>query len=187
MTAKTKRISVGQAITILANFGVIVGIVFLVVELQQNNQQLELQSYQAWIDANLQINALMSDPIRSEILAEGYVDSRNLSNETYIAFAMINTSVMQMAQSTDFLYRSGSIGRSLWNSEMNRAAGILSLPGAQAWWQAGGRTQLSPEFVQLIESIDTNICTWAWDAEQGFHTETELVEACEEYLESIDR
>ena len=175
-----KKIDLGQTITILANFGVIVGIVFLVIELQQNSQQLELQSYQAWVDANLQINALMSDPARSELLALGYVDSKNLSEETYIAFAMINTSVMQMAQSTDFLYRSGSISHSLWDGEMNRAAGILSLPGAQDWWHAGGRTQLSPEFVQLIESIETDICTWTWDAGRGFYTEAELVERCDE-------
>lgn len=175
-----RKLDLGQTITVLANVGVIVGIIFLVLELQQNNQQLELQSYQAWVDANMQINAQMSDPERSKILALGYVDPKDLSQETFIAFAMINTSVMQMAQSTNFLYESGSLSPALWESEMNRAAAILSLPGAQAWWNAGGRTQLSPEFAQLIESIETNVCSWSWNAERGFYTETELVRACEE-------
>lgn len=178
-----QKLDVGQTVTVLANLGVIVGIVFLVLELQQNNQQLELQSYQAWVDANMQINAQMSDPERSKILALGYSDSRDLSEETFIAFAMINTSVMQMAQSTNFLYRSGSLSRGLWESEMNRAAAILSLPGARAWWDAGGRTQLSPEFVELIESIDTNACTWSWDPDTGFRTETELVRGCEQAVD----
>lgn len=174
-----KKIDLGQTISILANLGVIVGIVFLLLELRQNTKQLELQSYQTWVDANLQIDALMSDPARSELLASGYVDSKELSQETFISFAMINTSIMQMAQSTDFLYRSGSLSRSLWKGEMNRAAGILSLPGAQDWWRAGGRTQLSSEFVDLIESINTDICTWSWDAERGFYTETEMVRGCD--------
>ena len=38
-----KNIDFGQTITVLANVGVIVGIVFLVLELQQNNEVLELQ------------------------------------------------------------------------------------------------------------------------------------------------
>jgi len=38
-----KKLELGQLITILANFGVIAGIVFLAVELQQNNDQLATQ------------------------------------------------------------------------------------------------------------------------------------------------
>ena len=38
-----KKIDLGQSITILANLGVIAGIVFLAFELQQNNQLLEAQ------------------------------------------------------------------------------------------------------------------------------------------------
>ena len=39
-----KKIDVGQGITILANIGVIAGILFLAVELQQNNKLLEAQA-----------------------------------------------------------------------------------------------------------------------------------------------
>jgi len=39
-----KKIGLGQAIAILANLGVIAGIVFLAVELQQNNQLLAAQA-----------------------------------------------------------------------------------------------------------------------------------------------
>jgi hypothetical protein len=41
---KIKEIKLGQAITIFANLGVIAGIVFLGVELQQNNELLEAQA-----------------------------------------------------------------------------------------------------------------------------------------------
>jgi len=39
-----KKIELGQTITILANFGVIAGIVFLGIELQQNNDLMEAQA-----------------------------------------------------------------------------------------------------------------------------------------------
>ena len=39
-----KKIDLGQTITILANVGVIAGIVFLAVELQQNNEMIRGQT-----------------------------------------------------------------------------------------------------------------------------------------------
>jgi hypothetical protein len=41
MEVKMKKIDVGQAITILANIGVIAGIVFLAIEVQQNQASLD--------------------------------------------------------------------------------------------------------------------------------------------------
>ena len=41
--AELKKIDLGQTITILANLGVIAGIVFLAFELRQNNSLLETQ------------------------------------------------------------------------------------------------------------------------------------------------
>ncbi len=42
-----KKPDVGQLITILANVGVIAGIIFLAIELQQNNQLMEAEARQA--------------------------------------------------------------------------------------------------------------------------------------------
>ena len=36
-----KKIDVGQTMSVVANFGVLIGIVFLVIELRQNNQLRE--------------------------------------------------------------------------------------------------------------------------------------------------
>ncbi len=76
-------------LTLLANIGVVAGIVFLAFELQQNNKQLELQPYQSRVAANLEINSALTDPALSEIMALGNLDSDNLSNESFIAFAML--------------------------------------------------------------------------------------------------
>ena len=169
-----------QWLTLLANIGVVAGIVFLAYELQQNNTQLELQSYQSWVAANLEINATVTDPALSEIMARGHLNSTNLSSESFVAYATLNMSVMQMAQSTDYLYRSGSLDRELWEAEMNRAAGILAFPGVRQWWDAGGKTQLTPGFVEFLESIQSNIDTWSWDEERGFFQDNGLVQSSSE-------
>ena len=166
-----------QWLALLANIGVVAGIIFLAFELQQNNKQLELQSYQSWVAANLEINAALTDPALSEIMALGHLNSTNLSNESFIAYAMLNMSVIQMAQSTDYLYRAGSLDKEFWEAEMNRAAGILAFPGVRQWWEAGGRTQLTPGFVEFLESIESNIDTWSWDKDRGYFQDNGLIQS----------
>ncbi len=163
-----KGIDLGQTFQILANIGVIAGIIFLAVELRQNNEQLRLQSYQAWVAANMELNMAIIDPSLSPIFDLGLNDSANLTKQTYISYAMWHMGIMQMAQATDFLYRAGSLDHDLWKSEINRAAGILTLPGVRQWWDAGGKTQLTPQFVDMIESVEPNITVWGWEKDRGY-------------------
>jgi hypothetical protein len=165
-----QKIDLGQMIQILANIGVIAGIVFLAIELRQNSEQLELQSYQSWVAANLELNMAATDEAGSAMLARGVEDSSNLSSETFIGFAMWYMGVMQMAQATDYLYRAGSLDEELWRAEIDRAAGMLSLPGVRQWWDAGAKTQLTPSFVDLIESTQSGMSVWGWEQGRGFVT-----------------
>jgi len=143
-------------------------LIYLAKQVRQNNKQLESQSYQAWVASNLQINMSMSDPALSAIIAEGNSDSANLSDKSYVAYAMSHLAIMQMAQAADYLYRSGSLDRHLWEGEMNRAAGILAMPGVRQWWDAGGNTQLTEGFVRQMESTRSNIAYWTWNPERGY-------------------
>ena len=155
-------------LTLVANFAVIAGILFLGVELRQNNIQLQLQSYQSWVAANLEINTAITNPELAAIVSRGHEDSSNLSNESYIAYAMFHMSMLQMAQSTHYLYLQGSLDEELWQSEMDRAALIISMTGVRQWWDAGGKTQHSPSFVNYLESIESKTTRWNWDEERGF-------------------
>ena len=155
-------------LTLVANLAVVAGILFLGVELRQNTKQLQLQSYQSWVAANLEINTAISNPELAAIVSRGHVDSTNLTSESYIAYAMFHMSMLQMAQSTHYLYLQGSLDKELWQSEMERAALIISQAGVRQWWEAGGKTQLTPSFVKFLESVDSNTTRWNWDEERGF-------------------
>ena len=63
-----KKIDLGQAISILANIGVIAGIVFLGLELQQNNELLEVQAEMAMSD--VRANTILADVIAQPELIE---------------------------------------------------------------------------------------------------------------------
>jgi hypothetical protein len=62
----------------------------------------------------------------------------------------------------------GSLNKELWESEMDRAAGILSIPGVRQWWDAGGKTQLTPSFVEFLESRQPNVTIWHWNEDRGY-------------------
>jgi hypothetical protein len=160
---------------LLGNYGEFVGaiaivatLIYLAVQLKQNTATVRANAYQEWSASNVAINLAVSNPDQSRIMVAGNRASTNLTDETFIAFGMTNMAIMQMAQSTDYLYRLGLLDRELWEAEMNRVAGILGAPGVRQWWDAGGRTQLTPRFAELLESTQSSIAYWGWDAERGF-------------------
>ena len=158
----------GDWASIGANIGILVGLILVAVQIRQNGEMIRGSSYQMWVASNMELNAAATQTDLSTVLNRGWLDSRGLSNETFIQFAQWILSIMQMAQATDYLYRQGSLNQSLWETEISRAALILSAPGVRQWWDAGGRTQLTPEFVELVESTTSKATTWAWTPEQGF-------------------
>ena len=155
---------------------IVASLIYLAKQVRQNHKQLESQSYQAWVASNLQINMSMASPELSAIVAKGNFDSANLDEDSYVAYAMSHLAMMQMAQAADYLYRSGSLDRELWEGEMDRAAGILTMPGVRQWWDAGGNTQLTRRFVEHLESKKSNIAFWTWDSERGFYRTVDIVE-----------
>ena len=150
---------------ILGNLGILAGLILVVVEVNQNTASIKGSAYQEWVAANMELNMAFAG---AEAISQGAFDSSQLTEETQAAFAMWNLSLMQMAQATDYLYRTGTLDRYLRDKEIHRAAGHLELPGVRQWWNAGGRTQLTPEFVELIESTSSNITRWDWNESEGF-------------------
>jgi hypothetical protein len=66
-----KRIDLGQAIAILANLGVIAGIVFLAIELQQNNELLAAQARGALADRRTEFaEILASNPSLAAVVVK---------------------------------------------------------------------------------------------------------------------
>ena len=160
---------------LLGNYGEFVGaiaivitLIYLAVQLKHNTNSVKAAAYQEWVTSNVEIDISMSNPAQSEIIDRGNHDSNDLTRETYVAYAMMHLAIIQMAQSTDYLYRSGSLDRELWEAEMNRVAGILAAPGVRQWWDAGGRTQVTPRFAKLIESTQSSIAYWTWESGHGF-------------------
>ena len=112
---------------IVGNLGILAGLVLVAVEINQNTASVQGSAYQQWVAANMELNMAATDPTLSHLFVLGNADSANLSNESFVSFAMWNLGLMQMAQATDYLYRTGSLDRDLWETEINRAAGTTKV------------------------------------------------------------
>ena len=112
----------------------------------------------------------MSNAYQSSMILTGNMDSTKLTEESAVGYLMLHLAMFQMGQATDYLYRSGSLDRELWDAEMNRLALVLQTPGVRQLWDAGVRSQLAPSFVALLEARKGAATYVDWDAGQGFYS-----------------
>ncbi len=73
-----------------------------------------------------------------------------------------------MIQAAHQLFLADAIDEGIWDRELQRAVGALTVPGFREWWEPGGRTQLSPDFVSLVEATAPEIVGVDWSPEHGF-------------------
>ena len=147
---------------------IVITLIYLAIQVRQNTASVKADAYQGWVSSNIHLNLATTNQDFAQIILTGIGDSAKLNAESEVSFGMWNHSVFQIMQAIDIHYRMGVIDEPLWKSEMSRAAGHLSNPGVRQWWDAGGKTQLTPEFVQHVESIPSDIVVWGWDPEKGY-------------------
>ncbi len=150
-----KKIDLGQTITILANVGVIAGIVFLGIELQQNNELLEVQAEMAMSD--VRANTILADVIAQPELIELMLkDEQSLTEvERYRRLAM-GLRVLRNWQGRHRLVQRGllnpaEIGQDMSNT-YHRAALNYGVP--EAWENYRG--VFPSDFVEFFEENVVN-------------------------------
>ena len=157
-------IELGALGEFVGSIGVIATLIYLAIQIRQNTASVKASAYQTWVSNNISINNSVPEDLR-----KGIQDSAQLSAESEASFALWNHGIYQLWQATDYLFEMGAVDQALWRSEMSRAAGHLSNPGVRQWWDAGGKTQLTPHFVDLVESTQSTIAVYQWDPGKGFH------------------
>ncbi len=156
---------------VIGSLAVVVSLVYLSIQVRQNTQGIRSSAHQHIVSANAAVTLTPAQNLDfAGLLWRGAEDSSQLTAETQLAFNFWCWQYFAMIQATYHLHLSGAVEESLWQRELQRAVGGLRVPGFKQWWDAGGRSQLTPEFVALVESTALEIVALGWNAEEGFVT-----------------
>jgi hypothetical protein len=160
----------------VAAIAVVVSIFYLAMQMRQNTASVRAAAYQAWLAAKQELYSYTRDPDFSRIIGPALADSRNLNEETWVTFGLWCQSWMNIGQAVNLLYEKRAIDHSTWQIELRVIAAGFQYPGFRQWWDAGGKTQITPEFAQLIESIDlSGHRLFNWNKDEGFFPEKDFL------------
>ena len=144
-----KRDTIIQAVAVLANIGVLAGIVFLAVEIRQNTNAQYAESRQAVLSASREeILLTIDDP--GLILA--LTNSSPLTPEQNVRVDGFLSVMLRAREFAWLQHRDGTIDDTQWNTELNVLVAFFDADRTRLWWQVIGRSVFSQEFVRFVDA-----------------------------------
>ena len=123
-----KKIELGQTLTILANLGVIVGIAFVAVELNQTNRIASYTAANARRSQAIDINTSIFE--RPEIYAKLRAGDAQLTPSEQVQALMLARMLMNSMQDTEFAYDSGLVSEQVLQSTLESVSVAMEeVPG----------------------------------------------------------
>ena len=145
--------SLNKWLTLLANFGVIAGIIFLGLEMQQNTDAIQSSTAQSVtsISSNT-LSELASNERMAEIRLKGDVNNSSLSEVESLQYFALNRNFWLTFQNVFFQYVLGTIRLEVWENYQRIICDDLTYrPGLRATW-LDHRKVLNQEFIMVVES-----------------------------------
>lgn len=152
-----QKIDLGQTISTLANIGVIAGIVFLALELQQNNELLGAEARSTRLSVRLEEVRL---PIENPVLAEALIKHRHgeeLSDYEQLALDRDMETILVIFQNVVTEAQRGlidenSIPLDSWRAYFSgrNLSTFGYWPNISAYWEAS-KSDFDPAFVEFME------------------------------------
>jgi len=150
-------------LTLGANFGVLVGIIFLVIEINQNTEQAEIDSaalqtsnYQDIIAGVIDLNSyVIQDPGFAEILIKGETDPSSLSPSELRRYNSYTIVTMRHGDMAYYNYLQGTIDEQRLNNLLSIVAARLASGylATQIWEEFKRAGILDSDYAQHVEKL----------------------------------
>ena len=160
----------GAISELIGAVAVVVSLLYLAKQIKQNTASTEAAGFQSWqSDSAAHWLAMANNRELGQDVAACMYDSRNLSDDNWIQVGSWLLNNIRQYQTTYVLHQKGMIDDDLFAVEMRMAARNLQIPGIMQWWEAGGKNQMLPSFVQVLETYDPGEgAHWGWTKETGY-------------------
>jgi len=145
--------STNRWLTLVTNIGVMAGIIFLAVELQQNTVATQLSAAGSFQDRFSAVELFIAgNPEFSELLDKGRAGA-DVSRPEQLRLMVFYGTVLRQWQINHLQYLSGALDEDVWLGSRNYMAQILDEDiGLFNRWQTG-KSHFSPRFNEVIESL----------------------------------
>ena len=140
-------------VTLAANIGVLIGILFLIFELQQNTVASRLEAASNFQDSFSEIEFLIAaDPEFAALLVKGR-NGEAVGDVEQLRLIAFYGNVLRTWQNTHLQYLSGALDEDLWRGSQVRLAVVIKDDrGLFEHWQRS-QDQFSPAFNRMISTI----------------------------------
>ena len=145
-----KTVNLGQTIGILANVGVIVGIVFLAIEINQNNQQLAAQSRFNYYQARAASNRSLAENGEIVAMIEKAVAGESLTSVEQTRLALLYSSIFTQWEYEFSELETGLISTDEYNIAAKRAVVSYLKSVVLPIWE-NYKSSAPERFVQHVE------------------------------------
>jgi len=142
------KLDLAQTISILANIGVIAGIVFLGVELQQNNALLAAESRAASLANRMNLREKALDPQIAAVIVRA---SQNEDLTQVERVQLFTLQQMQMEQ-WEWAHEEAELGEGQLPESIAIRGAFAAYPGLNEYWQEN-KQHHPPEFRQWIDEV----------------------------------
>jgi len=145
-----KKLDLGQTIGILANVGVIAGIMFLAVEIDQSTKATAAAASDSVVDGYNSLNMpVITDPQVARIFIIGLYEPDRLTDVEAVQFAMWLRSQVNQHLRVKELTRRGLYSETLQGGDILQLARLLSTPGGIQYLE--GNEDVIPQ--ELLEDM----------------------------------
>ena len=148
-----EKINIGQAIGILANLGVLGGVVFLGVELRQNTRAVQLTAAESYLSGGSALDLrIVQDPELASLLMRDQ-SSEPLTPVELRQLERWNYASLRQWETAQYLHAIGALDESLWLAYRHEIGRIMRrAKRLTEYWEAN-RQSFTPAFNAEVETL----------------------------------
>ena len=149
-----KKIDLGQTIQILANVGVIAGIIFLGIEIRGSTMATQAASIQAVAALDQQfLSGIGADPELSALWSTYMLAPETLSDEQKQQGDFLLTSVLRRLENVYIQYELGTISDASWQSRQDLFVSVARSRGFSAYLDSVFVSYSNQEFLEFMNGL----------------------------------
>lgn len=153
------RLDVGQRIQLLANVGVLAGVLFLAYELRQNTIATQMMAVDSYLTNAGSLSTFIAGTDGFAEIVLKAQQGQQLSDAEALRLDVFSIHVLRTYQNVHFQYLNGVLDEELWESYRSNLARTLTVDRPLLAYWRDNRSRLTPAFNELMERIAQEVAS----------------------------